>query len=112
MARSTLNVAGSNRLLAPLQGREKARGLSSLEAIPGAAADVLFRGRTAISHVYFPTSGIVSLTLGLKGGRAVEIGMVGNEGSAKFHRAMGFQAHEDPAYAGPGRPRVVFTKAL
>lgn len=40
------------------------------------------------------------------------IGMVGHEGSAKFHRAMGFEAHEVPDYAGPGRARVVFTKAL
>ncbi len=40
------------------------------------------------------------------------IGMVGHEGSAKFHRALGFTAHETPEYAGPGRPRVVFTKTL
>lgn len=40
------------------------------------------------------------------------IGMVGHEGSMKFHHAMGFQAQEVADYAGPGRPRVVFTKAL
>ncbi len=40
------------------------------------------------------------------------IGMVGHEASWQFHAAMGFAAHEDSDYAGPGRARVVFTKAL
>lgn len=37
---------------------------------------------------------------------------VGNEGSIDFHRALGFQVVEDADYAGPNRPRVVFTKEL
>ncbi|MEM9194145.1 MAG: GNAT family N-acetyltransferase [Myxococcota bacterium] len=37
---------------------------------------------------------------------------VGNEGSVAFHRAEGFEATEVPNYAGPGRPRVLFTKKL
>lgn len=82
MARRTLNIAGSNRLIAGLQGREKNRIVSSLEVVRGVAADVLFRGRAPISHVYFPTSGIIALTLGLAGGSTAEIGMVGNEGMA------------------------------
>jgi len=40
------------------------------------------------------------------------IGMVGHEGSASFHRALGFEAQEIADYAGEGRARVVFTKAL
>jgi GNAT superfamily N-acetyltransferase len=40
------------------------------------------------------------------------IGMVGHEASMKFHTALGFKAEEQPDYAGPGRARVVFTKAL
>jgi GNAT superfamily N-acetyltransferase len=40
------------------------------------------------------------------------IGMVGHEASWKFHTALGFSAREAPDYAGPGRSRVVFTKAL
>jgi GNAT superfamily N-acetyltransferase len=36
----------------------------------------------------------------------------GNEGSLRFHRALGWEAEEIPDYAGPGRPRVVFTKRL
>jgi ribosomal protein S18 acetylase RimI-like enzyme len=37
---------------------------------------------------------------------------VGNQGSVDFHRALGFTVTEEPEYAGPGRGRIVFTKAL
>ncbi|MBC7171454.1 MAG: GNAT family N-acetyltransferase [Polyangiaceae bacterium] len=44
--------------------------------------------------------------------RLKTISAVGYEGPLAFHRALGFDAHEDPDYAGPGRGRVVFTKDL
>lgn len=37
---------------------------------------------------------------------------VGNEGSVGFHQAMGFSVEEVADYAGPGRSRYVFTRAL
>ena len=37
---------------------------------------------------------------------------VGNEGSLRFHEALGFVVKEEPDYAGRGRSRVVFTKYL
>ncbi len=37
---------------------------------------------------------------------------VGNEGSVRFHEALGFGAREEEDYAGRGRSRVVFTKDL
>jgi len=40
------------------------------------------------------------------------IGMVGHEGSLRFHTALSFEVHEMADYAGPGRARVVFTKRL
>jgi len=42
--------------------------------------------------------------------RAKAITAVGNEGSAEFHVAMGFEVVEDANYAGPGRARLVFVK--
>ncbi len=44
--------------------------------------------------------------------RIKAITTVGNEGSVRFHQALGFATHEDPDYAGPGRSRIVFTKDL
>jgi ribosomal protein S18 acetylase RimI-like enzyme len=36
----------------------------------------------------------------------------GNEGSIRFHVALGWGTHEIDDYAGPGRRRIVFTKEL
>lgn len=36
----------------------------------------------------------------------------GDEGSARFHLSLGWQVESRDDYAGPGRARLVFTKAL
>jgi GNAT superfamily N-acetyltransferase len=36
----------------------------------------------------------------------------GNEGSIRFHVALGWDTHEIDDYAGPGRRRIVFSKQL
>ena len=36
----------------------------------------------------------------------------GNEGSVRFHQALGWATGEIEDYAGPGRMRIVFTKKL
>jgi GNAT superfamily N-acetyltransferase len=37
---------------------------------------------------------------------------LGNEGSVRFHQALGWSMVESEDYAGPGRLRIVFTKTL
>ncbi len=37
---------------------------------------------------------------------------LGNEGSVRFHQALGWSVNEVEDYAGPGRLRIVFTKEL
>jgi GNAT superfamily N-acetyltransferase len=37
---------------------------------------------------------------------------LGNDGSVRFHEALGWTANEVEDYAGPGRLRIVFTKEL
>lgn len=44
--------------------------------------------------------------------RLKAITTVGNDGSVRFHEALGFSVSEDPDYAGPRRSRMVFTKDL
>lgn len=44
--------------------------------------------------------------------RMKAITTAGNEGSLRFHDAMGWKTDEVEDYAGPSRKRVVFTKAL
>jgi GNAT superfamily N-acetyltransferase len=42
--------------------------------------------------------------------RMKAITALGNEGSQIFHQALGWDMVEIEDYAGPGRPRIVFTK--
>ncbi len=44
--------------------------------------------------------------------RLKAITTLGNEGSVRFHEAMGWSMAEVEDYAGPGRLRIVFTKDL
>jgi GNAT superfamily N-acetyltransferase len=44
--------------------------------------------------------------------RMKAITTMGNDGSVKFHRALGWRVEEAADYAGPGRARLVFTKEL
>jgi len=44
--------------------------------------------------------------------RIKAITTVGNEGSLRFHEALGFDVEEVDDYAGPSRKRLVFTKPL
>jgi GNAT superfamily N-acetyltransferase len=37
---------------------------------------------------------------------------LGNDGSVRFHEALGWAVHELGDYAGPGRARIVFSKSL
>lgn len=48
--------------------------------------------------------------LGLR--RLKAIGMVGHEGSQRFHSALGFRVTEVADYAGRGRARLVFERDL
>jgi len=44
--------------------------------------------------------------------RMKAITTLGNEGSVRFHVALGWSSTEVEDYAGPGRQRIVFTKDL
>lgn len=44
--------------------------------------------------------------------RLKTIAFVADEGPIAFHRALGFDATEEPDYAGPGRARMVFRREL
>jgi GNAT superfamily N-acetyltransferase len=47
---------------------------------------------------------------GCKSAKAITT--LGNEGSLRFHRSIGWDAHEVADYAGPGMPRIVFSRTL
>jgi CRP-like cAMP-binding protein len=75
------DVPSRNRILAALPPAEYNRISTALEPFALAVHTVLYEADTPISHVYFPTSGCVSMVNVMAEG-AVEIGTIGFEGFA------------------------------
>jgi CRP-like cAMP-binding protein len=82
---SAVEMAGDapsrNRILAALPPVEFRRVSEDLEPFALATHTVLYEADAPISHVYFPTSGCVSMVNVMKEG-AVEVGTIGFEGFA------------------------------
>ncbi|GAB3253323.1 Crp/Fnr family transcriptional regulator [Chitinimonas naiadis] len=78
-----------NRLLAMLPPAEWERWRTQLEPVDLALGDVLYESGGKMSHVYFPTSAIVSLLYVMENGASAEIAVVGNEGIVGISLFMG-----------------------
>ena len=78
-----------NHLLAALPEPELLRWLPQLEAVELPLGLVLYESGRAMSHVYFPTTAIVSLLFVLENGESAEIAVVGNEGVVGISLFMG-----------------------
>lgn len=78
-----------NHLLAALPAEEWSRWQSMLEPVQLPLGTVLYESGMAMSHVYFPTTAIVSLLYVLKDGASAEIAVVGNEGIVGISLFMG-----------------------
>ena len=80
-----------NRLLNRLPKNEYKSLVRSERAVSLAHGDKVYRenGRGGISHVYFPTSGMISLTILMENGKEVEAGTIGNEGMIGLSVAHG-----------------------
>jgi CRP-like cAMP-binding protein len=76
---STLHSAADNRLLAALPNSDRRRIVASCESVELVVAEVLYAPWQSLDCVYFPTSGIVSLSLP-GDSSTFEVGLVGNEG--------------------------------
>lgn len=70
----------SNRLLAALPQEDWARLSGQLEFVPLQLGQVLYESGRPQSHVYFPTTAIVSLLYVMEDGASAEIAVVGYEG--------------------------------
>jgi CRP-like cAMP-binding protein len=78
-----------NQLLAALPADEWARWLPALEPVDMPLGEVLYESGTAMTHVYFPTTSIVSLLYVMEDGASAEIAVVGNEGIVGISLFMG-----------------------
>jgi CRP-like cAMP-binding protein len=78
-----------NRLLAALPSDEWERWASHLEPVDMPLGKVLYESGSRLSHVYFPTTSIVSLLYVMEDGASAEIAVVGNEGIVGISLFMG-----------------------
>jgi CRP-like cAMP-binding protein len=78
-----------NHLLAALPDAEAQRWLPLLESVDLPLGQVLYESGTTLTHVYFPTTAIVSLLYVMENGASAEIAVVGNEGIVGISLFMG-----------------------
>jgi CRP-like cAMP-binding protein len=78
-----------NHLLACLPDTEWQRWLPELERVEMPLGQVLYESGGTLSHVYFPTTAIVSLLYVMENGAFAEIAVVGNEGIVGISLFMG-----------------------
>jgi CRP-like cAMP-binding protein len=78
-----------NHLLAALPHAEAQRWLPLLESVDLPLGEVLYESGTTLSHVYFPTTAIISLLYVMENGASAEIAVVGNEGIVGISLFMG-----------------------
>src|SRR5580700_6177754 len=78
-----------NRLLAALPEAEWQRWQAQIEHVHLSLGAVLYESGGAMSHVYFPTTAIVSLLYVMEDGASAEIAVVGNEGIVGISLFMG-----------------------
>ncbi len=78
-----------NQLLAALPEPEWERWKVALEWVDLELGQVLYESGSTLSHVYFPTTAIVSLLYVLENGASAEIAVVGNEGIVGVSLFMG-----------------------
>ncbi len=79
----------SNQLLAVLPSAEWLRWKPRLEPVTLDLGQVLYESGSTLSHVYFPTTAIVSLLYVMEDGASAEIAVVGNEGLVGIALFMG-----------------------
>jgi CRP-like cAMP-binding protein len=69
-----------NAILNALPAAIRDRLMAEMTLMPLKIKTVLFDAGEVISHVYFPTSGVISLVTPLEEGSIVEVATIGNEG--------------------------------
>ena len=81
--------ARPNRLLSALPEAELARWLPQMEPVELPLGQVIYEPGSRLTHVYFPTTAIVSLLYVMENGASAEIAVVGNEGIVGISLFMG-----------------------
>jgi CRP-like cAMP-binding protein len=92
----------SNRLLGLMVEAEFARMAPQLQAIAYAPRQLLHRANRDIDYVYFPISGLLSATITMHSGSAIEVAPIGNEGFAGLMAMSNSVSPHDVTVQVPG----------
>src|SRR3984885_3844693 len=106
-----------NRLLLALPSRNLKRLMPELEQIRCQRAQVLMAADTALDHVFFPDSGVVSVVAVYADGSIIEMATVGREGCTGVQAILGAKRSSVQLLVQiPGSAakmsRVAFTQAM
>ena len=82
-------ISKQNQLLAALPAEEWERWQAELEPVDLKLGDVLYESGSTMTHVYFPTTAIISLLYVMENGASAEIAVVGHEGIVGVSLFMG-----------------------
>jgi CRP-like cAMP-binding protein len=86
---STSSDRPRNRLLLALPARDLKRLAPELERIPCPRGQVLMEADSALEHVFFPDSGVVSVLAVYEDGKAIEMATIGREGCTGVQTTLG-----------------------
>jgi len=86
-------VPPTNRLIAALPSKDRARLLATCDDVELVFADILVEPGARIRHVYFPTGrSYISMMVPVDAAAALEVGLVGNEGMLGVSLVLGVDA--------------------
>ena len=106
-----------NRLLLALPSRNLKRLMPQLEQIRCQRAQVLMNADSALDHVFFPDSGVVSVVAVYADGSVIEMATIGREGCSDVQAILGAKRSSVQLLVQiPGTAarmsRVAFTRAM
>src|SRR5579863_8060646 len=99
---TSISDSQENRLLAALPEIERAPWMPQLEAVEMPLGKVLYESGSKLTHVYFPTTSIVSLLYVMENGASAEIAVVGNDGIVGISLFMGGESTPSRAVVQSG----------
>src|ERR1700691_3313431 len=106
-----------NRLLLALPLRNLKRLMTDLEQIRCERAQVLMDADSALDHVFFPDSGVVSVVAVYADGSVIEMATIGREGCSGVQAILGAKRSSVPllvqiTWSAAKMTRVAFTQAM
>jgi CRP-like cAMP-binding protein len=100
------DISLNNHLLAALPAAEYSRIRPTLEPVSLDLGEVLYESGDRMTHMYFPTTAIISLLYIMQNGATAEIGIAGNNGLVGIALFMGGETTSSRAIVQSGGDAV------